>query len=112
MKPRPDQLAKALAFVTALTPLAALATRAHAAEAQVGEAQVLAAPCAACHGPDGVSPAQIPAIAGKPQEDLVRQLLAFRDAAPADTTIMNRLMKGYDDAQIELLAGYFATVVQ
>lgn len=103
MLPRLAQLSKTLAVFVALMPAAAFAA---------DEAQVLAAPCAACHGPDGISPAQIPSIAGKTQDELVQQLTAFRDAPPAGTTIMNRHMKGYDDAQIALLVQYFSKVGQ
>ncbi len=99
--PHPHRMTAALALC-ALLP----APLAHAAD----EAQVLAAPCAACHGPDGVSPGAIPSIAGKPRDELEAQLTAFRDDPPSGTTVMDRHMKGYDDAQIALLARYFAQV--
>lgn len=85
---------------------------ARAENAPPDEARILAGPCAACHGPDGVSPAEIPSIAGQSREDLVAKLTAFRDAPPAGTTVMDRHMRGYDDAQIALLAAYFAGVEQ
>ncbi|MBX3656397.1 MAG: c-type cytochrome [Ramlibacter sp.] len=69
----------------------------------------LAATCAACHGTDGrVAPgSRLPALAGMPREDMVRALKAFRDGTrPA--TVMHQLSKGYSDAQIEQMAGYFA----
>lgn len=67
-------------------------------------ARVLAASCSACHGPDGVSPGSIPAISGLSQAELIEKLTSFRDAPPAGTTVMQRHMKGYDDAQIAAIA--------
>lgn len=82
-------------------------TSAHA-DAPVNE-RVLAGPCMNCHGPDGRSPGAIPSIAGMPREAMKAKLEAFKsDNVPAGTTIMNRLSRGYTDAQIDALARYFA----
>lgn len=78
-----------------------------AAEA-VDEAAVLAAPCASCHGPDGRSPGSIPSIAGIPYRVLAAQLSAFKANEVPDTTIMNRLARGYSDAQLDLLARWYS----
>lgn len=69
----------------------------------------LAATCAACHGTDGRSTADdaVPGLAGRPAEELVRLLQAFKSGTRAGT-VMPQLAKGYDDAQIDLLARYFA----
>ncbi|NPD17665.1 c-type cytochrome [Xinfangfangia sp. D13-10-4-6] len=82
------------------------------ADATVSEAQILAGPCASCHGPGGQSPGAIPSIAGLPEADLIAALTAFRDNPPAGTTVMTRHMKGYDDAQIAALAKFFAEAEQ
>lgn len=87
---------------------AALAQDSYNAEA----AQVLAGPCASCHGPDGRSPGSIPAIAGLPAEDLQAKLVAFKEGSAPSATVMTRLMKGYDDAQIAALARYFSEIEQ
>ncbi|MBK4216859.1 c-type cytochrome [Paracoccus caeni] len=72
-------------------------------------AQVLAGPCASCHGPDGRSPGVMPDIAGLPREYLLERLTAFQDGSePA--TIMTRLMQGYDRTQIDTLAIWFSEV--
>jgi cytochrome c553 len=71
-------------------------------------ARSLAATCANCHGTDGrsVTKEVIP-LAGLPQEVLVGQLKAFREGAlPA--TVMQQIVKGYTEQQIDLIAGYFA----
>ena len=72
--------------------------------------QVLAGPCASCHGPDGRSPGAIPSIAGLPEATAAERMLAFRDDADPAATIMPRLMKGYDEAQIRALAHWFAEI--
>jgi cytochrome subunit of sulfide dehydrogenase len=71
----------------------------------------LANACAACHGPNGRSQGAIPAIDTLSTADFAAALKAFR----ADTrqgTVMNRIAKGLDDADIEAVASYFATIRQ
>ena len=68
----------------------------------------LAAPCAICHGTDGRSVTKdvIP-LAGLPRDHIATQMKAFRDGSrPA--TVMHQIAKGYNDAQIDALAGWFA----
>lgn len=69
----------------------------------------LAATCANCHGTDGrsVAGSAVPTLAGLPKDHLVAQLKAFK-AGTRPSTIMQQLAKGYSDAQIEQIAGYFA----
>jgi cytochrome c553 len=69
----------------------------------------LAATCAACHGTDGRTAAgsSVPPLAGRPQADLAAKLRAFR-SGQQPSTVMQQLAKGYSDAQIDALAGYFA----
>ncbi|MBB1162486.1 c-type cytochrome [Aquariibacter albus] len=85
-----------------------------AAQAQSPEAarlhlRSLAATCANCHGTDGhaVPGESMVHLAGLGKGYIVEQLTAFRDGKrPA--TVMHQLSKGYTDAQIDALAGYFA----
>ncbi|MBY6346752.1 hypothetical protein E5C31_12335 [Providencia rettgeri] len=73
--------------------------------------KTVASSCANCHGPDGRSTTLIPSLAGRPEATLLEQLRAFAsDKPPAGTTIMNRLVKGYQDADLEALARYFSEV--
>ncbi|MCW5714734.1 MAG: c-type cytochrome [Bauldia sp.] len=72
------------------------------------EAAVLAAACFNCHGPEGVGQGPIPAIAGMPAEQLVAMLNAFKANEVPGATIMGRLARGYDDAEIAAIAAYFA----
>jgi cytochrome subunit of sulfide dehydrogenase len=72
-------------------------------------ARALAANCAACHGTDGrpVPGTHLPALAGKSRQLLLERLHAFREGIrPA--TVMQQIAKGYSDAQLAELAGYFA----
>ena len=67
----------------------------------------LAATCANWPGTWGVSVTEIESLAGKPKDELVRKLQEFKtDKRPG--TVMVQLAKGYTDAQIELIAAWFA----
>ena len=69
----------------------------------------LAATCANCHGTNGkaVEGSSVVSIAGLDKAYLVTQMKAFK-AGTRPATIMHQLSKGYSDAQIEMLATYFA----
>lgn len=71
---------------------------------------VLAASCMSCHGPDGKSSTAIPSIAGQHESRLLARLQAFKADAAPEATIMTRLIKGYDEAQMRALARWFAEV--
>lgn len=75
-------------------------------------ARNLAATCFTCHGTDGRSVGGVPpSIAGQDKNYMLQQLKDFRDGKrPA--TIMHQHAKGYTDAQLELIAGYFASVTR
>jgi cytochrome subunit of sulfide dehydrogenase len=67
----------------------------------------LAATCANCHGTNGVSQGGTDSLAGARREDTIRKLMEYK-AGTRPGTIMPQLAKGYTDAQIELLAAWFA----
>lgn len=69
---------------------------------------VLAASCANCHGPDGRGVGAIAPLRGKPQAYLLQRLQAFKAGTAADATVMTRLARGYDDAQLQALAQWFS----
>ena len=72
------------------------------------DAAVLAGTCFNCHGPDGRSTGTIPSLQGRSALELRQRLQAFQRGQAPDATVMTRLMKGYDDAQVEALAQWFA----
>jgi cytochrome subunit of sulfide dehydrogenase len=87
---------------------AALGTGPAGAEAQDPNlARSLAATCANCHGTNGVSQGGTGSLAGAGKDDLIRKLKDYK-AGSKPGTIMPQLAKGYSDAQIELVAGWFA----
>ena len=94
---------------TVLALLSAVIAPAAAQDRDALYLQGLAATCANCHGTGGKAAAgsSVPSLAGVPRDTMVAQLKAFK-AGTRPATIMHQLAKGYTDAQIEQLAGYFA----
>ena len=64
---------------------------------------MLANPCAGCHGTDGKSKGAMPTINGKSKSFIAKALRDFRDGKKP-STLMQRIAKGYSDAQIDALA--------
>lgn len=96
--------------MTLLAALAAGGLAQTAAAADAHYARSLAATCFACHGTDGRSVNGVPpSLAGQNRDYLLKQMQEFRDGKrPA--TIMHQHAKGYTNEQLELIAGYFASV--
>jgi cytochrome c553 len=70
-------------------------------------ARNLAATCANCHGTNGQAKGDIKSLAGVPADKTLQMLADFRSGnQPA--TIMHQIVKGYTEAQLKLIAGYFA----
>ena len=76
--------------------------------AQDTAARNMAASCAICHGTNGHAvTGDIASLAGLPRERIASEMRAFRDGQrPA--TVMHQIARGYTDAQIEAIAGWFA----
>lgn len=93
-----------LAALCAAAPLAALGQ-----DQQALYVRSLAATCANCHGTDGrgTTGSVLPPLAGMPRDYLLAQLKAFK-AGTRPATIMHQLTKGYNEQQLEQIAGYFA----
>lgn len=69
----------------------------------------VAATCATCHGTNGkaVEGSAVVSLSGLSKDYIVAQMAAFKSGArPA--TVMHQLSKGYSDAQVALIAAYFA----
>lgn len=109
-------LRPALWLAAALLAPAAMAQTAPAAPAAapaaagptVQDISLIAGTCANCHGPDGRSTGGIPSLRGVNERHLLARMQAFKAGTATDATVMTRLMKGYDDAQIQALAQWFS----
>ncbi len=75
--------------------------------AEMASGAVLAGTCFSCHGPDGRSAGAMPAIAGKSAAYIAAKLAAFKSGA-AEATVMNRIARGFSEAEIEAVAKYLA----
>jgi cytochrome subunit of sulfide dehydrogenase len=90
----------AVCAAAALAPTWGLAQDAHLA-------RNLAATCANCHGTDGKAQGAMPALAGYQADRLIATMADFK-SGKRPATIMHQISKGYTDAQVALIAGYFA----
>lgn len=92
-------------------PLAAFVLMALAAivppAAAAGPVPLVAQGCLACHGPAGGGAGAVPPIAGRDAAELRALLLAFR-AGERRATIMDRLARGYSEAELAAIADHFA----
>jgi sulfide dehydrogenase cytochrome subunit len=67
----------------------------------------LAATCANCHGTNGRAVGDMKPLAGLSSEKILALLADYRSGnQPA--SIMHQIVKGYSDAQLQLIAAYFA----
>ena len=89
--------------------LAAFGGGAFAQDAATLQTRSLAATCANCHGTAGraIDASAVPGLAGLPAAYFVEQMNAFKSGARA-ATVMHQLAKGYNAAQTDRLAAYFA----
>ncbi|WP_455555389.1 c-type cytochrome [Comamonas sp.] len=105
-------LRPALWLAAALLAPAAMAQATAAAPAAAGpnvqDISLIAGTCANCHGPDGRSTGGIPSLRGVNERHLLARMQAFKAGTATDATVMTRLMKGYDDTQIQALAQWFS----
>lgn len=95
-----------------IAPLAGVLALLLSAAAQAADphlARNLAATCANCHGTDGRSVGGMAVLAGEPKDKLLASLKAFR-SGEKPATIMHQISKGYTDEQLDLIAGYFASI--
>ena len=72
-------------------------------------AQTIAFNCFTCHGTDGQSTGEIPSINGTSQRDLRTKLIEFKNDE-GKPTIMNRIIKGYSDDEIDRVSEYLSTL--
>ena len=92
----------------AFAAAAALLIAAPLAQAQDPHlARNLAATCANCHGTNGNARGDMKPLAGVSADKILAAVADYRNGnQPA--TIMHQIAKGYTDAQMKLIAEYFA----
>ncbi len=98
-------------LIYAIPAVLAIAFSAAPAVAQdANTARSLAATCTTCHGADGISVGGVPpSLAGQNKDFLLQQLNDFK-SGKRPATIMHQHARGYTDAQLAAIAGYFAAV--
>jgi DmsE family decaheme c-type cytochrome len=85
---------------------------ARAATPTLGDAaagKTSSAPCAGCHGPQGVAVSPIPSLAGQDARYIADALNAYKDGSRTHA-IMTALSRGLDQTTINNLAGYYASL--
>lgn len=99
-KPR-RRLGQCLAIATAVVLVAAASARA-ASPAPPG-----ASSCSGCHPASAGVDTPVPRLAGRSASDIVAQMQAFRSGQQT-STVMDRLAKGFSDAEIQAIAAWYA----
>ena len=80
-----------------------------AAETVSARGVALAHACVTCHGPEGRSQGAIPSLTRLSSAEITTALQAFR-AETRQSTVMHRIAKGLEAADITAVATYFATL--
>ncbi len=70
--------------------------------------ELLAATCAGCHRDESSGPRGIPSLRGLSASEIAGKLSAYR-SGELQGTLMNRLARGYSEAEIRLLADALGT---
>ena len=94
-----------IALVPVAVMVVALSAAALGADPHPG--RNLGATCANCHNTTGNSAAGMPSLAGMSKEAMLKSLKDFKDGNRS-ATVMQQLARGYSDAQLELIAAYYA----
>ena len=69
--------------------------------------QAIGFTCAGCHGTDGESQGSAPSLKGEDAATLKEMLMDYKNDKE-EGTVMNRIAKGYSDAEIAAVAEYFS----
>lgn len=73
-------------------------------------ARDLASSCFTCHGTEGNSTGGIPpSLAGRASGEVFQMMKDFQ-SGKRPATVMHQQARGYTDAQLKLIAGYFESV--
>lgn len=69
----------------------------------------ITATCFNCHGPNGMSTAAIPGLAGLDKDYLIAAMKDFRDGK-RESSVMRKYALGYTDSEYEEIAEFFAGI--
>ena len=78
-----------------------------ASPVQAADAPPGASSCTGCHAATKIANSEIPRIAGRKAADIVTYMREYRSGA-WPSSVMGRVAKGFDDAQTEAIAAWFA----
>jgi len=95
------------ALLAALYALCGLCAAPTASAQNAALGRDLAATCANCHGTNGNARAGMRSLAGAPPDRIVAAMADFKNGNQP-STIMQQIAKGYSDAQVQLIADFFA----
>ena len=99
---------KKIKYLLVLLAVTSLSSIAYAGDAEAGKAK--SALCAACHGPEGVSPNDLwPNLAGQKPGYLIKQLKMFKDGSRKDP-MMSPMAAPLSDEDVDNLAAYFSSL--
>ena len=97
---------KQLLLITSIASLAMLGSAHAAGDVEAGKTK--SAMCAACHGPEGNSPApDFPKLAGQHADYLVKQLADFKSGERTDAT-MNGMAAALGEQDMADIAAFYA----
>lgn len=69
--------------------------------------EVLSGTCAGCHGANGATRGDAPAIGGLSESYLYNTMVNYKTGA-RHSTVMGRIARGYTDEQLRVIAAYFS----
>ena len=78
-----------------------------AGPAGAADAPLGASSCTGCHASVKIADSVIPRIAGRKAADITNFMREYRSGA-WPSTVMGRIAKGFNDAQIDAIAAWFA----
>lgn len=80
------------------------------ANAPIATGKMMGNTCASCHGTFGKSTDEyMPSLAGIDRQQLIRAMTDYRDDRRV-SVVMNRIAKGYNDAEIAAIADFFSKI--
>jgi len=103
-----DQM-KALANYFAEKPWTDIVAGKDSDRARAGRSQTVAGQCSQCHN-RYLGDSRIPRLAGQQEAYLLRTMLEFKHKVRLNSAAKGSLMKSYEDAGIELIAHFLATL--